>query len=207
MSNCVPVFLIAGGHWHNFETILADIFKQAKLPAARIAYIGAANAENKDFFMRTQESLLAAGAAQVRHIRIGSFGWQKLCQESDALFVSGGDVAQGMAVLRKAKALPLLRSLHQEGKIFIGVSAGSIMLAKKWLFWPDDLDEEKVRLFSCLGIADVFCDTHDEPDWTELKTLLLRVMPGSIGLGLRSGSAVAVCGTAITTIAGRVDKV
>jgi cyanophycinase-like exopeptidase len=207
MSTSVPVYLLAGGRWHNFETILREIFKQAGVRAPRIAYIGAANAEHQDFFTKTQEALLAAGADQVRHVRIGSPDWQKICQASDVIFVSGGDVAAGMEVLRRAKAVSVLRGLHQAGKIFIGVSAGSIILARQWLVWPDEHDEERVLLFPCLGIADVLCDAHDEPEWAELKALLAHMPAKANGMGLRSGSAVAVYGKEVKVIAGKVDTV
>jgi Peptidase E len=91
--------------------------------------------------------LLLAGAAEVKHARIDCSGWQRLCVESDIIFVSGGDVFAGMEILRRAQAVELLRRLHSQGKIFIGVSAGSIMLAKQWLVWPDAHDEKKFRVF------------------------------------------------------------
>ena len=207
MSTQVPVYLLAGGRWHNFEIILSGVFNQSGMRAPRVAYIGAANGEHKDFFKQTRETLLSAGAAQVRHVRIGSPGWQALCRESDAVFMSGGDVHEGMAALRRAEALPLLRGLHRAGRIFIGVSAGSIILARQWLIWPDEHDEENVRVFSCLGIADILCDTHDEPEWTELKTLLAHMPAKTGGFGLRSGSAVAVYGKEVKVIAGKVDTI
>ncbi|MDD5746478.1 MAG: Type 1 glutamine amidotransferase-like domain-containing protein [Candidatus Omnitrophica bacterium] len=207
MKKTVPDYLIAGGHWHNFDAILHAILKKTRLPAPKVAYIGAANGEHKDFFRRTEKSLLLAGAAEVKHARIDCSGWQRLCVESDIIFVSGGDVFAGMEILRRAQAVELLRRLHSQGKIFIGVSAGSIMLAKQWLVWPDAHDEKKFRVFPCLGIADVFCDTHDEPEWTELKTLVAHLPPGNIGVGLRSGSAIAVTGGEVEVITGKVDVI
>ncbi len=62
-----------------------------------------------------------------------------------------------------------LRELAEQGKPFIGLSAGSIMLARSWVRWPDSDEEGSAEVFPCLGVAPVYCDTHDEEaGWEEL---------------------------------------
>ena len=66
------------------------------------------------------------------------------------------------------------------------------MLAKKWVRWPDPEDDYRAELFSCLGIAEVYCDTHDEENgWEELHALLRLVPPGSVAYGIPSGATLA----------------
>jgi hypothetical protein len=43
----------------------------------------------------------------------------------------------------------------------------------------------------CLGIAPIYCDTHDEDDWEELQALAQLVPAGSVLYGIPSGAALA----------------
>ena len=108
------------------------------------------------------------------------------------IFVSGGDVEAGMRVLERTGFAPLLKELHQAGKPFIGLSAGSIMLAQSWVRWPDADDDATAETFPCLGLAPLLCDTHAEKeDWEELK-VLLKLSGAAMGYGIPSGAALRV---------------
>jgi hypothetical protein len=86
-----------------------------------------------------------------------------------------------------------LRELFARGKPFFGLSAGSIMLAKEWVRWPDPDNLESAELFTCLGFAPVICDTHDEEgDFEELQAALALKPDGSVGYGIPSGAAIKV---------------
>ena len=101
-----------------------------------------------------------------------------------------------------------LRRLYRSGKLFFGISAGSIMLARKWVRWRDPDDDESAELFSCLGLAPILCDTHGEGDgWEELKALLALSPTGAIGYGIVSGTAIVVepDGT-LSALGGEVDR-
>ena len=118
---------------------------------------------------------------------------RKVLSDSDVVFVSGGDVEEGMEVLRRARIARFLRALHRAGKPFLGVSAGSIMLSRLWVRWRDPNDDRSAELFPCLGLAPVLCDTHGEADgWEELKALLALSPTGSLGYGIASGTALVV---------------
>ena len=101
-----------------------------------------------------------------------------------------------------------LRRLHWSGKLFLGVSAGSIMLARKWVWWKDPHDDETVEIFSCLGLAPILCDTHGEGEgWLELKTLLTLSPTGVIGYGISSGAAIVVePDRSLSVLGGEVDR-
>jgi hypothetical protein len=65
------------------------------------------------------------------------------------------------------------RALAREGKPMLGLSAGSLMLARDWVAFPDPDDDSKARLFDCIGAAPVHVDAHsEEDDWSELRTLV-----------------------------------
>jgi hypothetical protein len=74
----------------------------------------------------------------------------------------------------------------------MGLSAGSIMLARCWVRWPDPDDDSTAEVFSCLGLASLVCDTHGErEDWEELKALLTLIGP-DVGYGIPAGSALRI---------------
>ena len=118
----------------------------------------------------------------------------KSCLDSaNAIFISGGDVERGMTVLNRLGLCPYLRALAKQGKPFIGLSAGSIMLARSWIRWKDPRDDASAELFPCLGLAPVCCDTHDEEaGWAELHALLRLLPAGSEGWGIPSSGDLVV---------------
>ena len=200
------VYLIAGGRWDNFSKILRAIFQDIGASSPRIGYIGAANGENQHFFTVAREALRGAGFEVVRlDFRRGKPAYETL-NACTVVFVSGGDVEEGMRVLTASGAAARLKAARARGVHFIGVSAGAIILAKQWLAWPAH-DESRPYLFDCLGLAPVYCDTHDEPAWPELKALL-GLLPGRPrGLGLNRGCAVKISGRRRRVLAGAVTVV
>jgi cyanophycinase-like exopeptidase len=114
-------------------------------------------------------------------------------EEADVVFVSGGDVEEGMRVLAETGMVQTLRALAGRGTRFFGISAGSIMLARQWVRWPDPRDDSSAELFPCLDIAPVHCDTHGEADgWEELKSLVRLAPARTVGHGIVSGTALVV---------------
>jgi peptidase E len=139
-----------------------------------------------------------AGAGEIRLAPLcGSRGSpaeaKRVLEESDTVFMSGGDVEAGMKVLKKKGMDVFLLDLYRKGKPFFGVSAGSIMLAENWVRWDNSEAGSGPELFACLGLAKICCDTHDEEnDWDELRALA-RLMPaGRVVYGIPSGTALVV---------------
>jgi peptidase E len=163
-----------------------------------IAYVGTANGDDKSFFKRNAEPLIAAGANRVNHALISPDGAdikraQAILNSCDIVFVSGGDVYEGIKVLKEKKMIDFLQKLYEQGKPFFGSSAGSIMLAKNWVHWSDPNDDSTARLFPCLDIAPIICDTHGEQDnWEELKMALELATDGQKGYGIVSATAIKV---------------
>ena len=60
---------------------------------------------------------------------------QEILKNADAVFISGGDVEAGMQVLKQKKMVEFFQDLASLGKLFIGGSAGSILIAKEWVRW------------------------------------------------------------------------
>jgi len=200
MSKQKQSYLLAGRNSNNetLLSILQTVFRENNLSSPMIAYIGTANGDDKNFFKRIAEPLIAAGADKVNHALIYSDSAdvkraQAILDSSDIVFVSGGDVYEGIKVLKEKRMINFLQKLYERGKPFFGISAGSIMLAKNWVHWSDPDDDSTAKLFSCLDIAPIICDTHGEQDdWEELKMALKLATDGQKGYGIVSATAIKV---------------
>ncbi len=197
-----PLYLIAGGRdsirRKGPDPLVQEVLERTGVSRPRVAYVGAASGDNPAFRLLIARMLEKAGAGRVALAPLcgprGSL--QKagaVLADADIIFISGGDVEEGMQVLRAKGAGPLLRKLWRAGKPLFGVSAGSIMLARRWVRWTDPHNDESSELFPCLGFAPVFCDTHGEGDgWGELRALLSLCPAGATGYGIVSGAALKI---------------
>jgi peptidase E len=196
------MFLIAGGpgqiRRRGADPLLQTVLHQAGVQKPRIAYVGAASRDNPAFRLLIAGMLTRAGAGKVMLApmcgrRFDPSKTRHVLESADLVFISGGDVEEGMTVVREAGMDSLLQDLHKAGTPFFGVSAGSIMLAKRWVRWRNPDDDASAELFPCLGLAPVLCDTHGESDdWNELQAMLRLCRTGATGYGIVSGSALAV---------------
>jgi peptidase E len=213
MNNPRPVYLLAGGRGSSnqvvFKTILNEISKTDPL----IAYVGAANNDDKWFYGFMGKEIIKAGKCTLKHALISSpradlNKAQEIMQTADAVFMSGGDVEAGMRILESKNLINFLQDLYQKGKVFFGLSAGSIMLCREWVRWSNPENDSTAGLFPCLNIAPVICDTHAEEDeWEELRTALKLKIYGSIGYGIPSGACLKVCpGGNIEAIGGDIGR-
>lgn len=175
-------------------------FHQAAVDATgkkkpRIAYIGAASGDSL-MFEKMIVPLIFGLKSDVVSVRLSkkktktSEAKEQLAG-ADLIFVSGGDVEEGMRHIHERDLAPFLRELHAQGKVFEGVSAGSIMLGMHWVRFEDH-DDASAQPFDCLGIVPHSFDAHDEKDgWGELQTLArllaAKPQPPSHVYGLPSG--------------------
>lgn len=196
-----PIYLLAGGRGSDRKkmvTLIRRIFRESGKESPKVAYVGAAADDDMEFFNMMTASLKEAGAGQVsRALTSSPYADLKkaknILELADIVYISGGDVERGMQVLTEKKMVSFLRQLYGQDKLFVGMSAGSIMLAKEWVRWRDPDDDSTVEIFPCLGLAPVICDTHaEDDDWQELKTLLNMEMDNVKGYGIPSGAAIKV---------------
>ena len=196
-----PVFLLAGGRHgrsNKPDPLLQAVFREYGIASPAVAYSGTASGDDRSFFSFIAGSFVAAGADKVTHAVITPDGAdlkkaRQILESADIIFISGGDVEAGMEVLEEKNVIDFLTGLYRQGKPFFGISAGAIMLADRWVRWPDPDDSNSAELFPCLGYAPIICDTHDEQGgWEELQAALMLEKEGVKGYGLASGSAVRV---------------
>jgi peptidase E len=201
MSTQKPIYLMAGGRSEGLRSIslvMQAISKDIGKPKPEIAYVGVASGDNWGFYKMISTMIQGACSCHVNRVLIAHKKAnldkaRKTLQSADAIFMSGGDMEVGMQILKEKNTADIFQDLYQQGKLFIGVSAGSIMLASEWIRWRDPDDESTAELFPCLGIAPLICDTHAEEDgWVELKTALLLKEDGAVGYGIPSGACLRI---------------
>ena len=195
-----PVYLIAGsphGRRRGADPVIAAALAGAGRARPSVCYIGVASDDDRGFLRFVTAYLRRSGAGEVRLAALASARAdlteaRAVIEGADLVFVSGGDVEAGMAHLERHGLIPLLRTLHGAGTPFIGLSAGSIMLARCWVRWSDPDDDATARTFPCLALASVLCDCHAEADgWEELRALLALTGEGT-GYGIPAGGALRV---------------
>ncbi len=197
-----PVILMAGGRrsvtQNGPDPLIQEAIQLIDRPKPDIAYIGAASGDNPMFRAMMTKILRKAGSGEVRSVSLCSSRSDpqkamRVIENCPVIFMSGGDVEEGMKVLAKKEMIEFFRDQYQKGKLFIGASAGSIMLVRSWVRWTDPEDNSSAELFPCLGIAPIYCDTHDEDDWEELQALARLIPDGSVCYGIPTGTALAAC--------------
>lgn len=201
-----PNLVLAGGGpgallalRRHFKAALALAAPRGKRPV--VAYVGAASNDSVGFFRMVTAGLAATGArfvmARLARARDKASEARAVLEDADLVFMSGGDVDQGMRVLEDRDAAAPLRKMARQGKPLFGVSAGSLMLAREWVRFPEENDDTKAELFPCLGIAPVHVDAHSEDDgWSELRVLVsllhARGDRSPVGHGLTRKGALLV---------------
>ena len=198
-----PIVLAAGGPGRKIVTpdpVLQAALAVSGVAAPSVAYVGAASGDHRGFFGMISGMLQAAGAGAVTFVATAApqadpARARAAIEAADVVFVSGGDVEEGMRVLAHRGLVADLRRLHRAGKCFVGLSAGSIMLARQWVRWTDPDDDSTAEPFDCLDIAPVLCDMHGEGEqWGELQALLrsLHARKAVVGYGVRAGGGLRV---------------
>lgn len=192
-SNAKPIYLIPGGHPPDGKQTLAAIsavYRACAVAAPTVAYIGTANHDSKMFFQMMKTQLLKAGAAIVTLApiagkRANRETARKIIEAADCVFLSGGEVEDGIRLLHAAGLDDFLREQYQSGKLFFGVSAGCIMMGQYWVHWDVEDDDSTASLFDCLNFVPLTFDTHcEDEDWKELRCALRLLGPGAAGYGL-----------------------
>jgi peptidase E len=201
MGDIQPVYLLGGGWSANRranDLLVREVFRESGKKSPSVGYVGAASNDDEGFFNRLVGMFRENGAGEVKHALLPSDNAdiskaQTILEQSDMIYISGGDVDKGMQILKERRMVNFLDELYREGKPFFGLSAGSIMLAKEWVRWQNPDDDATAEVFPCLGLAPVLCDTHDEEGgWEELKALLMLEKDGAIGYGIATGTALRV---------------
>ncbi len=196
------IFLLAGGPGGGRKAAeqLKTALRESGSPSPSVAYIGTASGDSRSFMKWFERPLREAGASAVRMVplvgrRADRRAAEEILGSSEVIFLSGGEVEDGMKGLDGAMRLRL-RQLLEEGRLFVGLSAGSIMMCRAWPHWEDeDRRPGDAELFDCLGFTREIFDTHAEAEgWPELKKAVELEPEGFVGYGIPSGEMAVIDG-------------
>jgi hypothetical protein len=211
-----PVYLIAGagpGTGPRSFRFHDDVVEATGTDKPLYAYVGAASGDAR-WFERIIKTMVFGPRAKCAFVRltdksVRTSEAKAMLADADVIFVSGGDVEEGMRVIEDRGLAPYFRELHRGGKVFEAVSAGSIMLGEHWVRFAHD-DDECGERFDCLGIVPMSFDAHDEKDrWGELHALA-RLMPSEPGkwvCGLTSKCAALWDGKTLHALGGPLARI
>ncbi|HEY9182386.1 MAG TPA: Type 1 glutamine amidotransferase-like domain-containing protein [Gammaproteobacteria bacterium] len=182
----------------------------------RVLYIGAASDDDSTFGEALAALLVVAGAREVLWPKLTGQRRQvaaarKAIADVNLIFVGGGDVEAGMQALRDADLIAALTAAAARGVVFVGMSAGAIMLGERWIRWPrEDAGDNEAETYECLGLARCSLDTHGEgDDWAEARAFVaVRAreqgrqaraygVPSGGALVVAAGGTISACGRSV----------
>jgi len=190
------VYLISGGPGSDPEKMVS--FCRTALAASgkehpSVAYVGTASGDDLSFFRYLKKIILKAGASSVSMVPLANSSpdipaARKMLSDSDAVFLTGGEVDEGMLWLEKSGMDQFLKQLFSEGRLFFGISAGAIMMGENWAHWEIEDDDDTASLICCLSFIPLTLDAHgEEENWQELKCVLRLKGSGARGYGMVNG--------------------
>ena len=202
-----PTTLIAGkfGSRHfGTKPYLGDAVRLTGRDKPVALYIGAANGDDRHFGSALSALLKGAGIRKVvwpklsKHTKHAATAARAALDDTHLVFVGGGDVEAGVDALREADLVGELHGAAKRGVVFVGMSAGAIMLGERWIRWPrEGAGDDEAETYACLGIAPCSLDTHGEGDgWGETQSFA-AVRARELGkkaraYGVPSGAALVI---------------
>jgi cyanophycinase len=189
----VPVYLLADSQLlfssPGGRPLLAPAVDAIESAEPRAAYVGAANGDQPEYYSIFEGAMEMAGVRDRRMI-LSDYSAQDRAylRSADIIVLAGGDVGSGLRVLRETGMDDDIDERRREGVVLVGVSAGAVHLGA--MGWLGDEPAEG-ELVGALGIVPFSVDAHDEANgWRRLGQLLLRSLPGSVGIGVSTGGGV-----------------
>ena len=229
MGKRKPTTLIAGkfGSRHfGTKPYLAEAVRLTGTDGPIALYVGAASADDRGFGTALSALLKGAGIRKVVWPKLSSgkkkdaSGARAALGDVDLVFVGGGDVEAGVQALRDADLIDDLHAAAKRGVVFVGMSAGAIMLGERWIRWPrEGASDDEAETYECLAIAPCSLDTHGEGDrWQETqsfaavrarelgKTARAYGVPSGAALVIQSDGSLQARGDAVTVFAALPNK-
>jgi cyanophycinase len=188
-----PVYLLADSQLlyasPGGRPLLAPAVDATGSPEPRAAYVGASNGDQPEFYSIFEGAMEAIGVRDRRMILSGYSAQERAyLRSADLIVLAGGDVGAGLRVLRETGMDDDLDERRREGAVLVGVSAGAVQLGA--MGWLGDEPAEG-ELVGALGIVPFSVDAHDEASgWRRLRQLVLRSLPGSVGIGVPAGGGI-----------------
>jgi cyanophycinase-like exopeptidase len=186
-----PVYLLADSQLlfssPGGRPLLAPAVDATQRP--RAAYVGAANGDQPEYYSIFEGAMDVVGVRDRGMILSGYSAQDRAyLRSADIIVLAGGDVGLGLRVLRETGMDDDIDERRWEGAVLVGVSAGAVHLGA--MGWLGD-EPAGGELVPALGIVPFSVDAHDEAGgWRRLRQLVVRSLPGSVGIGVPTGGGI-----------------
>ena len=123
-----------------------------------ITFFPTASAENSDYIVNFYTAFAKLNCT-AQHISLfkNTPDLNKIIDESDIIYVGGGNTKSMLAVFREWKLDKLIIDAYKKGKILAGVSAGAICWFDKGI---TDSWDNGLRILECMNILEGTCCPH-----------------------------------------------
>ena len=149
------IIAIGGGGFGrnpNHRVIEQYIIDLTGLDNPKVCFIPTASAEDKSYIVNYYKSFSKLNCIPT-HLNFfeRTPNLRSILNKQDVIYVGGGNTKSMLAVWREWKLDILLKKLYDKGKIFCGVSAGSICWYNKGI---SDSWASNLSILDCLGFID-----------------------------------------------------
>lgn len=141
-------------------------FLNENLDGKTITFISTASlVEDITFYVQEAKDELEKLGLKVDELDISTLSTEEIykkLERNDYIYISGGNTFFLLQELKRTKTDKIIKALIEDGKPYIGESAGSIVLSKniEYIKDMDDYKKSFLKDFSALGIIDFYPLPH-----------------------------------------------
>ena len=193
MTTQGQIIAIGGGGFGrnpNKPNIEQYILEQANVKKPKIAFFSTASAEDQNYILNFYKAFSKLECIpQDISLFKRTHDLKQILDQSDIIYVGGGNTKSMLAVFREWNLVQLLTEAYRAGKILAGVSAGAICWFERGV---TDSWAHGLRIMDCIGILDGCCCPHydGEKNRKPSVTKFLKEKTISSCLAIEDGSAV-----------------
>jgi hypothetical protein len=186
-----PLYMFADSQllfWKDGDSLfLEEIRKQIDSVNPNVAYVGASNGDQPEFYSLFQTAMQGIEVTSCRMIRSNpSEEDRKFLAAADLVLLAGGEVEQGWKVFEESGIKELVTQKRYEGSVLVGISAGAVQLGLATLL--EGATMKKLALFQ---FAPFYVGVHEEAsEWWNLRALVNLAGVGARGVGIPAGGGL-----------------
>jgi len=186
-----PLYLLADSQllfWKDGNRLFLErIREQLDSSNPTVAYIGASNGDNPEFYSIFQAAM--AGIDLHSCCLIPSSPSEKdkaFLASANLVLLAGGDVEHGWKVFEQNGFKDLIAQKRYDGAVLVGISAGAAQIGRGTLLQAATMKE--LPLFQ---LAPFYVGAHQEQsEWWDLRALVNLAGNGARGLGIPAGGGM-----------------
>lgn len=156
---------------------------------ARVAYLGASNHYQPEFYEIFQAAMEGIGFHLLQSIRGDLPEDVAFLKKADVIVLAGGDTQTGWQIFQEQGLDEIIIDRYLNGATLIGVSAGAVQLGLAgWII----SDDKKFQVFPTLQLVPYLIGVHEEPDWSQLHHVMTTCAEKRVAFGIPAGGGAIV---------------